>query len=191
MPFTKINEWLAAENALGSANPNRIVLATAGKNGIPHSRVVAIREINAKGILFFTQLGTRKTIEILENPQASMTLWLPLQQREIMIDGSIDTLSRDENNYYWQTRTKDRQLHFLAYAPTSAKPITSTEILTSRLKNLTQEYQHRDVPLPDYYLGYRLVPQTYTFYTLIDDGFSEISKFTRQDNHWKTETLSP
>lgn len=191
MPFTQINDWLAAEKSLGSSSPERMVLATAGKDGVPHSRIVAIREVDANGILFFTQKGTRKTLEMAENPRASMTLWLPLQQREVMIDGTIQTLSQDENQYYWSTRTKDRQLHFLAYAPTSTHVIVSTDILQQRLQALTVEYQNKDVPLPEYYLGYRLVPETYCFYTLIDAGFSEIIRYVKSPQGWTSQTLSP
>ena len=125
MPYTKMQEWLDKENDLGSENPNRVVLATATSNGIPHSRIVAVREISPKGILFFTQQGTRKVAEITENPHASMTLWLAMQQREVIIDGIIEALAQDENKYYWETMSRERQLRFSTYSPVSTQPIGS------------------------------------------------------------------
>lgn len=191
MPFEQMHDWLAKEKSLGSAAPDRIVLATANTNGVPHSRIVAIREMNASGILFFTQRGTRKTYEIAENPQASMTLWLPLQQREVMVDGVIETLSAEENQSYWLTRSKERQLHFMAYSPTSSQVISSTQVLEKKLIDLTAQYENKTVPMPDSYLGYRLVPQTYVFYTLIDAGFSAIVRWSKGHDGWRQEVLSP
>jgi pyridoxamine 5'-phosphate oxidase len=191
MPITKIHQWLEREKKLGSQFPDRMVLATAGKNAIPHCRIVAIREITTKGILFFTQRGTRKTVEMSENPHASMTCWLPLQQREIMIDGVIEPLEPQENDYYWSLRPKDRQLKFSAYAPTSGQSIASLAELEVRFAELSSQYQNRDVPMSDYYCGYRLIPHTIIFYTLDDDYFSEIIKFTYDKRVWQQQLLSP
>jgi len=112
MPFVKMQNWLAEEKELGSKAPDNIILATATASGIPHSRVVAIREISPKGILFFTQRGKRKVIEMTENPHASMTLWLAHMQREVILDGIINPLTHEENQYYWNTLSRDRQLRF-------------------------------------------------------------------------------
>lgn len=191
MPIDKINEWLESEKKLGSAHPERMVLATAGKDGIPHSRIVAIREINQAGILFFTQRGTRKTIQIQENPQASMTLWLPLQQREVILDGKLQALSQQENEYYWQQRRRDIQLRFLAFSPTSGHPIHSLKKLEEKYTKLATQFQNKPIPISEYYCGYRLIPDTFVFYTLDDNAFSEVVQYTYHQNKWLSQLLSP
>ncbi len=191
VPILKLNDWLEKERKLGSSNPDRAVLATAGKDNIPHSRVVAIREINEKGILFFTQRGTRKVMELQQNPYASMTLWLPLQQREIIVEGGVIELSREVNEKYWKTLPRDRQLRFAAYAPTSTQPIQSIETINDEYHNLLKQFDRRDVPISEYYCGFRLFPEYFYFYSLGSDDFSELIKYRFNNDQWTEQLLSP
>jgi pyridoxamine 5'-phosphate oxidase len=191
MPFNTITEWIENEKQLGSRNPDRMVLATADKNAIPHSRIVAIREINNKSLLFFTQLWTRKAQEIKKNPVASATIWLPLQQREIIVDGAIETLNTSENEYYWKSLPRLNQLRFSTYAPTSGQPIDSINILNDKLKMLDQQYQNTEIPMKDFYCGYRLVPRTIYFYTLGVETFSEYIRYELNKGLWQQQLLSP
>ncbi len=68
-------------------------MSTATKEGVPHSRVVTIREITPRGILFFTQKGTRKVTEIVENPRVSLVFWFELMQREVILEALIAALN--------------------------------------------------------------------------------------------------
>ncbi len=191
MPFKQIIEWIEKEKKLGSANPDRLVLATSSKNGIPHCRIVAIKEMTDHSILFFTQLGTRKVQEIKENPIASATLWLPLQQREVMIDGMIETLSHDQNEYYWKNMPRENQLRFSSYASTSGQPIDSISVINNKLIGLKQRYLNSEIPLENCYCGYRLIPNTLYFYTLKSESFSEYIKFELHNGAWYQQLLSP
>ncbi len=187
----EINQWLDKEKKLGSPNPNNIVLATAGKEGIPHSRIVAIREMNEQGILFFTQRGTRKVAQLTENPRASMTLWLPLQQREVIIDGFITALNQKENEHYWNLLPYDRKLRFSAYSPTSSQPIQSLSELEEECKALSLQYNEVTLPISSYYCGFRLIPEVFYFYTLGTTTFSEIIKYSLKKDVWQKQILSP
>lgn len=183
-------DWLEMENSLGCSESNRMVLATAGKNAVPHSRIVAIREITDKGLLFFTQRGTRKTEEIQENPIASATIWLPLQQREIIFDGKIESLSQTANERYWQDIPRDRQLKFWAYAQTSGQKINSINELENKFEAYAQQFKD-SVPITDFYCGYELIPERIIFYTLGQTTFSEVFEFTLKDNAWHQQRISP
>lgn len=187
----KINEWLEKEKELGSPNPDRAVLSTATKDAIPHSRIVAIREIADNGILFFTQRDTRKVIELQDNPIVSMVLWLPLQQRQIVVEGSSHALTQEENNIYWKTMPYDRQLRFTAYAPTSGQPINSIERLENQYQTLARQYLGKEIPISDFYLGFRILPSVMYFYTLGTTTFSEVIRVSRKNNVWLEEILSP
>ncbi len=189
--FEKINQWLNKEKELGSPSPNSIVLATAGEKGIPHSRIVAIREITEQGILFFTQRGTRKVAELTENPRASMTLWLPLQQREVIIDGFVTALNQEENEQYWNLLPYDRKLRFSAYSSTSSRPIQSLSELEEKCKTLSIQYSESTVPISPYYCGFRLIAEVLYFYTLGTTTFSEIIKYTLEQGVWQKQMLSP
>lgn len=189
MFIEKIKEWLENEKQLGSADPDRVVLATASAAGKVHSRVVAIREITEAGILFFTQRATRKVADLIENPHASMTLWLPLQQREVILDGIIQTLTSQENNFYWDTLSYERKVKFTLHQ--SGRRISSLTELENEYQALLNKYHNEKVPISDSYCGYRLCPEVVYFYTLGIEKFSEVIKYSRTNLGWEGELISP
>lgn len=190
-PILTINAWLENEISLGSASPNRIIVATASKDAIPSARVVAIREINENGVLFFTQRGTRKVKELNENEHVSAVLWLPLQQRQVTIEGIAKPISDEENLQYWQTMPHERQLRFCAYAPTSGQVIASPTLLEDNYSAIGQRYKNTTVPMSEFYCGYRITPTLINFYTLGSDSFSEVKRYITIDGAWKEEIISP
>lgn len=187
----RINEWLNQEKELGSPNPDRVVLSTATKNAIPHSRVVAIREINHDGVLFFTQKDTRKVIELHDNPAVSLTLWLPLQQRQVIVEGMAHPLTQQKNERYWKTMPHDRQLRFAAYAPTSGQSINSIDQLENQYQRLVQQYSGAEVPMSDFYRGFHVSLDVIYFYTLGSTTFSEVVRASKINGIWLEEMLSP
>jgi pyridoxamine 5'-phosphate oxidase len=191
MPFVKIQDWLNQEKQLGCAFSEHGVLAPSTSTAVPHSRVVAIREISAKGILFFTKRGTRKVVELQANPLASMTIWLALQQRQVTIEGEVVALSEFENESYWNNLPRDRQLRFCAYAPTSAQPISSLALLDENLIQLTELYKNKIIPCSPYYLGFRLLPARICFYTLGNEKFSEVIHYSLSTTGWPIQLVSP
>lgn len=192
MVFSKTKQWLEKEKELGSPDPYNIVLATATKEGIPHCRIVAIREITTDSVLFFTQKNTKKARELADNPHASMTLWLPLQQREVIIDGDVSLLTEEENAAYWQTLPRERQLRFSVYASTSGQPIESLSELERKEKILDEKFKGSSIPVSEHaYCGFRLLPHTFYFYTLGKNTFSEVIKYTLEKQHWQQQLLSP
>lgn len=190
-PFPIIREWIEEEKKLSPANPQRIVLATAGKDGFPHSRVVAIREISLQGIIFFTQKGTRKVVELTENPKASMTLWLPQQQRQVLLEGSVFALTDEENESYWNKLPREQQLRFFTYAPTSGKTIPSPLFLDEQQKVLEKKFVNNPIPMSPFYCGFHLIADKIFFYTLNPQTFSEVHKYERSQKGWQKQLLSP
>ena len=191
MPFLTITDWLEKEKIAGSVNPDRAILATTTSKGVPHSRVIAIRKVESESILFFTQRGTRKVLELNANPNASMTIWLAMQQKQIILEGVVTPLSLQENELYWQTMTRERQLRFSAYAPISGRPIGSIVQLEGMLEKLEQQYQDNLIPMSEFYCGLRLIPYTICFYTLNMESFSEVTRYTKNNASWEQQLLSP
>lgn len=194
MPFNLMADWLAQEAKSGSVNPDRAVLSTVTSAGIPHSRVVAIKAIEdeSESVLFFTQRGTRKFVELTENPQVSMTFWFAMQQRQIILEGVAKPLSLQENEMYWRALPRERQLRFSSYAPTSGKAIDSLVELDKKLVVLKQQYQDfPSLPMSEFYCGFRVFPDTLYFYTLGSESFSEMIKYAKNTSGWNHQLLSP
>ncbi len=190
-PLIKVREWIEAERSLGSSHPDRITLATCSAEGTPHSRIVAIREISSDGILFFTQRCSKKVTELACNPQASMTLWLPLQQRQVIMEGVTYPLTHQENERFWKTVPREQQLRFSAYAPTSGQVIDSVSVLDEQLDALTKKFLGKEVPMSAEYCGFRLTAETLYFYTLGVNTFSEFVKYQKHQGSWNRQLVSP
>lgn len=190
-PLHIIRHWIKEEKALGSTYPDRVVLATCSPEGIPHSRIVAIKEITQEGILFFTQRGSKKVAELIHNPYSSMTLWLALQQRQVILEGVTQPLTQCENEAFWEALPRDRQLRFSAYAPSSGQAIDSIAVLEDRLDTLTEKYLGNAVPMCDDYCGFHLSAETVYFYTLHDHTFSESLRYKKHHSEWTKQLISP
>ncbi len=131
-PIEHLTQWLQEEHSSGATHSQHAVLSTANRDAVPHGRVVAIREMSDQGLLFFTQRNTKKVAEINVNPFASMTFWFELLSREVIIEGVIEPLTEVENEQYWQTYTREAQIRFHSYAPTSAQPIRDKQELEEK-----------------------------------------------------------
>ena len=190
-PIEHLNQWLQDERTAGAPNPQQAVLSTATHDAIPHSRVVAIREVSDQGLLFFTQRGTRKVTEINTNPNASMTFWFELLLREVIIEGVIEALSEVENEQYWQSYPREAQIRFHSYAPTSAQPITNKQELEEKKKLIQQECTEQPVPVSPLYCGFRLKPRRFVFYAYRSDELSDVFEYANVNDRWIEQLLSP
>jgi pyridoxamine 5'-phosphate oxidase len=172
--ITRINEWLIKEKKLGSSEPEHVVLATASKKGVVSSRIVYIRDINEKGVLFFTQRGTKKIVDLSENSCASMTLWLPLQMKQVILDGDVKELSNDEKEYYWKSMSRDRQIRFIVNSIRSKNPQMTIDELKTEYDYFHNNFEENEIPMNENYCGFYLVPTTICFYSAVSDGFAEV-----------------
>ncbi|MBS0290288.1 MAG: pyridoxamine 5'-phosphate oxidase family protein [Proteobacteria bacterium] len=189
MPIEKIANWIKEEKELGSQEAGSVVLATASSCGEVHSRIVAIRELTESGVLFFTQKRSRKAKDLNENPSASMTLWLPLQQREVVLDGAVKALDQRENEFYWEALPRERQLRFLTYK--SGEPIDTLNTLQCDYEELERKFQNKKIPINECYCGYRLIPNRIYFYTLGQNTFSQVIEYKLFAGRWESKLVSP
>lgn len=191
-PFELLNRWTQEELNSGAASANSAVLATVAKDtNIPNSRVVAIREANEQGILFFTQKGTKKVQEILSNPIASMTFWFELKAREVIINGVVEALSDEENQKYWNSYPREAQIRFYGYAPTSAQPINNKQELEVKREEARQNFTNQNIPVHPLYCGFRVKPSKFIFYTFNSGPLSDVEEYEFKEGKWNYKILSP
>jgi pyridoxamine 5'-phosphate oxidase len=186
-----LKKWLEEEKELGVSNPQQAVLSTATLLAIPHSRVVAIREINEESMIFFTQKGTRKVTELINNPVAALTFWFEMSSREVIIEGTTAPLSGEENKTYWNSYPREAQIRFYSYAETSATPIASKEILERKKSQIALEYHGKTLPMSEFYYGFSFIPNRLVFYTYRMDELSDVVEYMHQKNSWVRQVLSP
>jgi len=183
----RIQVWLEAE-----ALPFMMgVLATVDNNGQPASRTVAIREVTAEGLLFFTQSGSAKVAELSAKPSASFTFMLPHTQRQVTVVGKVQPLDANENSSYWETYDQERRLRFLVYGTKSGQPLEKQQHLDEELTALRARYRDRLPERPSAYVGYRIVPETVKFYQLNAHRLSDAVSVLRTEDEWTLQRYVP
>lgn len=190
-PTEILNKWLQEEQELGAPNPGQAVLSTATLKAVPHARVIAIREICEHSLLFFTQKGTRKVTQLQDNPFAVITFWFELSQREVILEGTIAAVLESENEFYWQNYPREAQIRFYSYAPTSSAPIANKQILEEKMKQIEEAHRDKPLPMSPFYCGFRLKPTRVVFYSYHTDELSDVIEYTRTNEGWATQLLSP
>lgn len=114
-----------------------------------------------------------------------------MQSRQVILEGTAIPISQEENEAFWRTLPRERQLRFSAYAPTSGLVIKDLGQLETRKKELSDQFASLSIPMSEDYFGFRFIPKTWIFYTVGSISFSEVIRYTKISNSWKTELISP
>lgn len=191
MPLNLLKIWIAEEKRAGANNPQQAVLSTVSKDGIPHARIVAIREIADESLIFFTQSGTKKVTEMRANPHVNMTFWLERYQREVIFNGRVEALTPPENETYWASYPKEAQIRFYAYAPSSGQTISSKGVLEQKKIEIQHEFIEKKLPISPFYCGFRVIPERFVFYHYRTDELSDVIQYVKLEDGWEKQLLSP
>ena len=161
-PFAQFEQWFSQAEECEVAEPNAMCLATVGADEQPSTRVVLLKAFSSKGLVFYTNYESRKAIEMEANPRVSANfLWLPLQ-RQINVTGRVERVSKVEALKYFISRPFASRLG--AWSSPQSQVITSRQILEAKLEQMKRKFANGDVPLPDNWGGYRIVPETFEFW---------------------------
>lgn len=187
-PLERFREWYAGAVDAGVAEPEAMALATATPDGAPSARFVLLKGIDARGVLFFTNYESRKGRELAANARAALAvLWKPLQ-RQVRMEGAVERLTELENDAYFATRSRGSQLG--AWASAQSTEIPDREFLDAQLAAADAEYPE-EVPRPEYWGGYRLVPDRAEFWEGRPNRLHDRLELILEDGIWRSRRLSP
>ncbi len=182
------------EDAVGSellVEPNAMVLATATPDGRPSARTVLLKGYDSGGFLLFTNYGSRKGREVAANPHAALVFsWVPLE-RQVVVCGTVEPVSRDETAAYFALRPRGSQLG--AWASRQSSVVPSREPLEAALAELESRWpEGTQIPPPDDWGGLRVVPETVEFWQGRVDRLHDRLRFRRLPaGSWVVERLAP
>lgn len=161
-PFDQFQLWL--DQALGSPikDPTAMTVTTVDAEGRPWSRAVLLKGFDARGFVYFTNLDSRKARETTGNRQVSLHFPWFLLDRQVSVGGRAEVLDRAAVVRYFQTRPRDSQL--AAWASPQSQPIASRETLEAEFAALKQKFADIEVPTPEFWGGYRIVPGEFQFW---------------------------
>src|SRR5438552_1822468 len=160
-PLRQFNRWF--EDAQGAVRaPEAMAIATATGRGAPSVRMVLLKGFDERGFVFFTGYGSRKARDLSANPSAALLLyWDPLG-RQVRIEGAVERTSPEESERYFHSRPRASQI--AALASRQSQPVGGRDALDERFAELESELTGRDVPLPEEWGGFRLVPDSFEFW---------------------------
>jgi pyridoxamine 5'-phosphate oxidase len=184
----QLARWFADAAAAGLFEPNAAVLATAAQDGRPSARTVLLKSFDERGLAVFTNYFSRKGRELTANPHASLVIpWVELQ-RQVVACGPVTAVPAEESAAYFRSRPRGAQLS--AWASRQSSVIPSRDELVRRRAELEQRFGD-DIPVPDFWGGFRLDPETVEFWQGRPDRLHDRLQFRRDGDDWVVERLSP
>ena len=188
-PLVQFRRWHDEAQAAGVRAPEAMALATATSGGAPSVRMVLLKGADERGFAFYTGYVSRKSAELDSNPRAALLFyWDPLG-RQVRIEGSVERVSDEESDAYFATRPRGAQL--AASASRQSSVLANREELDLRVAELERDHAAREVPRPEHWGGYRLVPDTYEFWQHREDRLHDRLRYRSADGAWTIERLSP
>lgn len=190
-PFEQFTHWFQQAVDADYPEPNAMSIATASATAAPSLRTVLLKYFDTSGFVFFTNYQSRKAQEIAANPQVSLLFpWITLE-RQVIVLGSIEKISEQESLEYFQSRPHDSQLG--AWVSNQSSVIPDREWLATQLDELHKKYPEGEVPLPQFWGGYRVVPHHIEFWQGGPARLHDRILYTREsaDGAWSIDRLSP
>lgn len=190
-PIALFSEWLDAAKAhSGIIEPIGMTLATADKNGMPSARIVLLKEHDARGFVFYTNLNSRKSCEIKENPHVSLCFWWAALERQVRIEGEIAPVSQEEADAYYASRPRESRIG--AWSSKQSQPLSGREELLEAVEANTKRFEGKDVPRPEFWGGWRVVPRRIEFWQQNAFRLHDREVFTRRaDGGWDCGMVYP
>jgi pyridoxamine 5'-phosphate oxidase len=161
-PFDLFAEWLSDAVAAEPNDPHAMTLATAGEDGSPDARIVLLKALDDRGFSFFTNLTSAKARDLAENPRAALVFHWKSLRRQVRIRGDIESVSDEEADAYFATRSRISRLG--SWASDQSKTLPEPAQLERRLIEVEQRYEGAEPPRPPHWSGYRVIPQSLEFW---------------------------
>ena len=188
-PIKQISDWLAQAELKEPSDPASMSVATVGADGRPSLRMVLLRGIDQRGLVFYTNLGSRKSADIDANPWAALCLHWKSTDRQVRVEGGVEIVSEAEADTYF--RTRDRESQIGAWASKQSQPLEGRLKLERRVAKYALKFGVGTVPRPDFWSGYRVAPDRIEFWEKRPFRLHERTQYVRDGEHWVTCRLYP
>lgn len=188
-PIAAFERWLGEAADAGQIEPTAMSLATATADGTPSNRMVLFKGLRDGGFCFYTNFDSRKGHELADNARVALLFWWDKLQRQVRIDGTASRIPQDEANAYYQTRSRGSRIG--AWASRQSQVVTDRAELEGRVAHYEAQFDGKDVPIPDFWGGYRVEPSAIEFWQGRDSRLHDRIVFSRSGNGWTTQRLEP
>lgn len=188
-PFDQFKKWMQEADGHQIIEPSAAALATAANNGKPSCRMVILKGLDEKGFLFFTNYESRKGHEIAANPFAALTLYWKELERQVRIEGLIEKTSAETSKTYFNLRP--RQSRLSAFVSKQSEVIPSRKALEDEVLRIEKIYENKEIPLPEFWGGYRLIPNEIEFWQGRANRLHDRFRYSVANDGWIIDQLAP
>lgn len=189
-PYELFEKWFTQAMEADVPDASAMSLATVSADGKPTQRTVLLKFFDEKGFVFFTNYSSLKSKQIGENPNVSLLFPWTVLERQIEISGTATKISTAESLKYFLSRPRGSQLG--AWASAQSSPINSRQILEGQLQKIKTKFSKGEIPLPDFWGGYRVVPETIEFWQGGVNRLHDRFEYRKNaDDAWSIERLQP
>jgi pyridoxamine 5'-phosphate oxidase len=188
-PFVQFGNWFDEYMKSEPLEPTACIVSTSDANGIPSSRVVLLKGYDANGFVFYTNYESRKGRALAENSNVTLLFYWPELERQISITGVAEKTSREESEAYFASRPLESKIG--AWASKQSSVLGSRADLVARVDEMRSKFSSDDVPCPDFWGGYRVVPSRFEFWQGRPSRLHDRISYELDNGAWRTSRLSP
>ncbi|MGM0637732.1 MAG: pyridoxamine 5'-phosphate oxidase [Pseudomonadota bacterium] len=188
-PMELFDEWLTLALESEGDDGNAMTLATVDSQGLPHARIVLLKGIDEKGLVFYTNYHSHKGSELTNVPYAALVFWWPSLARQVRVEGSVEQVSTDESNAYFASRPRASQLG--AWIATQSVVIPGRAWIEERQSRFEQAYEGQAIPRPVHWGGYRVVPTMIEFWQGQPSRLHDRIRYESRDGQWQHFRMAP
>jgi len=188
-PFQQFYKWMDESINASIVEPNAMAVATVSKEGFPSVRSVLLKGFDENGFVFFTNYNSSKAKNIDANPNVSLLFFWKELERQVRVQGIAEKTSRHESEVYFNSRPFESRLG--AWASEQSSIIAGREILEKKYAELNKLYKNKEVPLPPFWGGYRIIPSYFEFWQGRESRLHDRIVYLKKDSSWEKIRLQP
>ncbi len=189
-PIVQFEEWFRYACDTVPMDPNACILSTVDSLHRPSSRTVLLKSFDERGFVFYTNYESKKAEHIEDNPSVSLIFFWSEAARQVKIRGKAEKIPTSESLKYFLSRPRGSQIG--AWVSAQSSVISSRSLLESKFQEIKQKFRDKEVPLPSFWGGYRVVPDQVEFWQGRRNRLHDRFQYTKQDDgSWSIERLAP
>lgn len=187
-PVDQFNLWMQEAIKAEILDPNAMTLATSDKDGKPSARIVLLKGIDEKGLVFFTNYGSKKSGDLLDNPKAAVVFFWKELERQLRVMGNVVKVSREESESYFKSRPYESKIG--AWASKQSTIVPDRNYLEEKFDEAKKKFPS-DVPLPEFWGGFRIIPERFEFWQGRENRMHDRVVYQKKNNDWEIVRLAP
>ena len=189
-PFPLFEQWFNDANKAGILLPESMSVSTCDASGQPSSRMVLLKSFDESGFVFYTNYGSRKSQNLLDNNKVALLFHWGVLQRQVRIEGVVEKMSAEDSAAYFHSRDRGSQIG--AWASKQSTQLEHPDELKERFAHFKTKFAHKDqIPYPEFWGGWRVKPNTIEFWQGRASRLHDRVYFKRQGSDWEHQKLHP